>query len=70
MFCFVSDGKLYDAYVSYVNNEYDRKFVNFILKPNLVKHGHKLHLNEGDILPGTGDSSLLPQPVTTPLGVM
>ena len=53
------DGKLYNAYVSYVNNEYDSKFVNFILKPNLGKHGHKLHLNESDILPGTGDASLL-----------
>ncbi|KAK7892121.1 hypothetical protein WMY93_024084 [Mugilogobius chulae] len=31
----LSDGKLYDAYISYVNNDHDRKFVNFILKPHL-----------------------------------
>ncbi|XP_075883383.1 single Ig IL-1-related receptor [Nelusetta ayraudi] len=49
----INDGKLYDAYVSYVNNEYDRKFVNFILKPHLeTKHAYKVHLNENDILPG------------------
>lgn len=57
-FSFV-DGKLYDAYISYVNNEYDRKFVNFILKPNLAKYGQRLHLNDNDILPGTGDISLV-----------
>ncbi|CAL8373435.1 unnamed protein product [Arctogadus glacialis] len=55
----LNDGKLYDAYVSYVNNEYDRKFVNFILKPNLAKRGHKLHLNENDILPGAEPSAEL-----------
>lgn len=53
--CVAADGKLYDAYVSYVNNEYDRKFVNFILKPHLeTKHAYKVHLNENDILPGAG----------------
>ncbi|XP_075995692.1 single Ig IL-1-related receptor [Genypterus blacodes] len=56
----VNDGKLYDAYVSYVNNEYDRKFVNFILKPHLEnKSGYKLHLNENDILPGSEPSAEL-----------
>lgn len=55
-----SDGKLYDAYLSYVNNDYDRKFVNFILKPHLEnKHGYKLHLNDNDILPGAGKITLL-----------
>lgn len=50
------DGKLYDAYISYVNNDYDRKFVNFILKPHLEnKSGYKLHLNDNDILPGAGN---------------
>lgn len=50
-----SDGKLYDAYISYVNNDHDRKFVNFILKPHLEnKNAYKVHLNENDILPGSG----------------
>lgn len=56
----INDGKLYDAYVSYVNNEYDRKFVNFILKPHLeTKHAYKVHLNENDILPGAEPSAEL-----------
>lgn len=56
----LNDGKMYDAYVSYVNNEYDRKFVNFILKPHLEnKYGHKLHLNDNDILPGSEPSAEL-----------
>lgn len=51
---------MYDAYVSYVNNDNDRKFVNFILKPHLEnKYGHKLLLNDTDILPGAGKSSIL-----------
>lgn len=50
-----TDGKLYDAYISYVSNDYDRKFVNFILKPHLEnKNGYKVHLNDNDILPGGG----------------
>lgn len=50
-----SDGKLYDAYISYVNNDHDRKFVNFILKPYLEnKNAYKVHLNDNDILPGGG----------------
>nr|QQD79860.1 single Ig IL-1R-related protein [Trachinotus ovatus] len=56
----LSDGKLYDAYISYVNNDYDRKFVNFILKPHLEnKNGYKLHLNDNDILPGGEPSAEL-----------
>lgn len=54
------DGKLYDAYISYVNNDYDRKFVNFILKPHLEnKNGYKLHLNDNDILPAGGELTLV-----------
>lgn len=50
-----SDGKLHDAYVSYVNNDHDRKFINFILKPYLEnKNAYKVHLNDNDILPGGG----------------
>lgn len=56
----LSDGKLYDAYISYVNNDHDRKFVNFILKPHLEnKDGYKVHLNDNDILPGTEPSAEL-----------
>lgn len=52
-------GKLYDVYISYVNNDYDRKFVNFILKPHLEnKNGYKVHLNDNDILPGGGELTL------------
>lgn len=50
-----SDGKLHDAYVSFVDNDHDRKFVNFILKPYLEnKNAYKVHLNDNDILPGGG----------------
>uniref|UniRef100_A0A3Q1JQZ0 Single immunoglobulin and toll-interleukin 1 receptor (TIR) domain n=1 Tax=Anabas testudineus TaxID=64144 RepID=A0A3Q1JQZ0_ANATE len=56
----LNDGKLYDAYISYVNNDYDRKFVNFILKPHLEnKNGYKVHLNDNDILPGGEPSAEL-----------
>ncbi|XP_061630660.1 single Ig IL-1-related receptor [Phyllopteryx taeniolatus] len=56
----MNDGKLYDAYISYVNNDYDRKFVNFILKPHLEnKHAQKLHLNDNDIMPGSEPSAEL-----------
>ncbi|XP_026166852.1 single Ig IL-1-related receptor [Mastacembelus armatus] len=56
----LNDGKLYDAYISYVNNDYDRKFVNFILKPHLEnKNGFKMHLNDNDILPGGEPSAEL-----------
>lgn len=54
-----SDGKLYDAYISYVNNDHDRKFVNFVLKPHLEnKNAYKVHLNDNDILPGAGELSV------------
>uniref|UniRef100_A0A665UQQ9 Single immunoglobulin and toll-interleukin 1 receptor (TIR) domain n=2 Tax=Echeneis naucrates TaxID=173247 RepID=A0A665UQQ9_ECHNA len=56
----LNDGKLYDAYISYVNNDYDRKFVSFILKPHLEnKNGYKVHLNDNDILPGGEPSAEL-----------
>uniref|UniRef100_A0A3B1JD46 Single immunoglobulin and toll-interleukin 1 receptor (TIR) domain n=1 Tax=Astyanax mexicanus TaxID=7994 RepID=A0A3B1JD46_ASTMX len=54
----IDDGKMYDAYISYINSENDRKFVNFILKPHLEnKYGHKLLLNDTDILPGAEPSA-------------
>lgn len=55
------DGKLYDAYISYSDSPEDRKFVNFILKPQLERHrGYKLFLDDRDLLPraGTGAPSL------------
>lgn len=56
----VNDGKLYDAYISYVNNDHDRKFVTFILKPHLEnKIALKVHLNDNDILPGSEPSAEL-----------
>uniref|UniRef100_A0A3Q3ITS2 Single immunoglobulin and toll-interleukin 1 receptor (TIR) domain n=1 Tax=Monopterus albus TaxID=43700 RepID=A0A3Q3ITS2_MONAL len=56
----LNDGKLYDAYISYVSNDYDRKFVKFILKPHLEKkNGYKVHLNDNDILPGGEPSAEL-----------
>ncbi|XP_072877542.1 single Ig IL-1-related receptor isoform X2 [Chlorocebus sabaeus] len=46
------DGKLYDAYVSYSDCPEDRKFVNFILKPQLERRrGYKLFLDDRDLLP-------------------
>ncbi|TRY95339.1 hypothetical protein DNTS_034098 [Danionella cerebrum] len=56
----LNDGKIYDAFISYVNNENDRKFVNFILKPHLEnKYSHKLMLNDTNILPGAEPSAEL-----------
>ncbi|XP_063758692.1 single Ig IL-1-related receptor isoform X2 [Eleginops maclovinus] len=56
----LSDGKLFDAYISYVNNDHDRKFVNFILKPHLEnKNVYKVHLNDNAILPGSEPSAEL-----------
>ncbi|VTJ61114.1 Hypothetical predicted protein [Marmota monax] len=47
-----TDGKLYDAYVSYSDCPEDRKFVNFILKPQLERRrGYKLFLDDRDLLP-------------------
>ncbi|XP_059253562.1 single Ig IL-1-related receptor isoform X2 [Mustela nigripes] len=48
----MNDGKLYDAYVSYSDSPEDRKFVNFILKPQLERRrGYKLFLDDRDLLP-------------------
>ncbi|TNN87040.1 Single Ig IL-1-related receptor [Liparis tanakae] len=56
----VNDGKSYDAYISYVNNDHDRKFVTFILKPHLEnKIALKVHLNDNDILPDSEPSAEL-----------
>ncbi|XP_048402033.1 single Ig IL-1-related receptor [Stegostoma tigrinum] len=56
----MNDGKLYDAYISYVSADDDRKFVNFILKPHLEnRYGYKLHLDDRDILPGSEPSAEL-----------
>ncbi|XP_039391628.1 single Ig IL-1-related receptor isoform X3 [Mauremys reevesii] len=53
-----SDGKLYDAYVSYANSPDDRKFVNFIMKPQLEnRHGYKLFLDDKTILPNSEPSA-------------
>ncbi|XP_004638087.1 single Ig IL-1-related receptor isoform X2 [Octodon degus] len=48
----MNDGKLYDAFVSYSDCPEDRKFVNFILKPQLERRrGYKLFLDDRDLLP-------------------
>lgn len=49
------DGKLYDAYVSHAGAPDDRKFVHFIMKPQLEnRYGYKLFLDEQTILPNAG----------------
>ncbi|XP_060118167.1 single Ig IL-1-related receptor isoform X1 [Heteronotia binoei] len=54
----INDGKLYDAYVSYANSTDDRKFVNFIMKPQLEnRYGYKLFLDDKDILPNSEPSA-------------
>ncbi|XP_062973129.1 single Ig IL-1-related receptor isoform X2 [Elgaria multicarinata webbii] len=54
----INDGKLYDAYVSYANSTDDRKFANFIVKPQLEnRHGYKLFLDDKDILPNSEPSA-------------
>uniref|UniRef100_H3BAK3 Single Ig and TIR domain containing n=1 Tax=Latimeria chalumnae TaxID=7897 RepID=H3BAK3_LATCH len=56
----INDGKLYDAYVSYICAADDRKFVNFILKPHLEnKYSYKLHLDDSEILPNLEPSAEL-----------
>ncbi|KAF2974520.1 hypothetical protein EK904_000473, partial [Melospiza melodia maxima] len=51
----INDGKLYDAYVSHANAPDDRKFIHFIMKPQLEnRHGYKLFLDEQNILPNSG----------------
>ncbi|XP_006131712.2 single Ig IL-1-related receptor [Pelodiscus sinensis] len=54
----INDGKLYDAYLSYANSPDDRKFVNFIMKPQLEnRHGYKLFLDDKAILPNSEPSA-------------
>ncbi|NXF25663.1 SIGIR protein, partial [Rhodinocichla rosea] len=51
----INDGKLYDAYVSHANAPDDRKFIHFIVKPQLEnRHGYKLFLDQQNILPNSG----------------
>lgn len=58
-----ADGKLYDAYVSYSDSPEDRKFVNFILKPQLERRrGYKLFLDDRDLLPHAGTAAPRPAP--------
>ncbi|NXD14497.1 SIGIR protein, partial [Nothocercus nigrocapillus] len=54
----VNDGKLYDAYVSHANTPDDKKFVHFIMKPQLEnRHGYKLFLDDRTILPNAEPSA-------------
>ncbi|KAI1232693.1 Single Ig IL-1-related receptor, partial [Lamprotornis superbus] len=54
----INDGKLYDAYVSHATAPDDRKFVHFIVKPQLEnRHGYKLFLDEQNILPNSEPSA-------------
>ncbi|NXX24965.1 SIGIR protein, partial [Nicator chloris] len=54
----INDGKLYDAYVSHTTAPDDRKFVHFIVKPQLEnRHGYKLFLDEQNILPNSEPSA-------------
>ncbi|CAH2326288.1 single Ig IL-1-related receptor [Pelobates cultripes] len=56
----ISDGRLFDAYVSFCPSNVDTKFTNFILKPHLEnKYGYKLHLDEMNLLPNTEPSAEL-----------
>lgn len=48
----MNDGKLYDAYIAYSDSPEDRKFVDFVLKPQLERRrGYKLLLDHRDLLP-------------------
>ncbi|XP_042738694.1 single Ig IL-1-related receptor [Lagopus leucura] len=54
----MNDGKLYDAYVSHATAPDDRKFVHFIVKPQLEnRYGYKLYLDEQNILPNAEPSA-------------
>nr|XP_013803719.1 PREDICTED: single Ig IL-1-related receptor [Apteryx mantelli mantelli] len=54
----INDGKLYDAYVSHANSPDDKKFVHFIVKPQLEnRHGYKLFLDDKTILPNSEPSA-------------
>uniref|UniRef100_A0A8C4R853 Single immunoglobulin and toll-interleukin 1 receptor (TIR) domain n=1 Tax=Eptatretus burgeri TaxID=7764 RepID=A0A8C4R853_EPTBU len=49
----INDGKQYDAYMSYANADFDRKFVNLTLRPFLEnRYGFRLHMDMVDLLPG------------------
>lgn len=66
------DGKLYDAYVSHASAPDDRKFVHFIVKPQLEnRYGYKLFLDEQTILPNSGrhQTGTGPGGGTTPMPV-
>uniref|UniRef100_A0A8C3CTI7 Single Ig and TIR domain containing n=1 Tax=Cairina moschata TaxID=8855 RepID=A0A8C3CTI7_CAIMO len=54
----INDGKLYDAYVSHATAPDNRKFVHFIVKPQLEnRYGYKLFLDEQNILPNAEPSA-------------
>ncbi|NWV66527.1 SIGIR protein, partial [Malurus elegans] len=54
----MNDGKLYDAYISHATAPDDRKFVHFIVKPQLEnRYGYKLFLDEQNILPNSEPSA-------------
>ncbi|NXG18619.1 SIGIR protein, partial [Grallaria varia] len=54
----INDGKLYDAYVSHAAAPDDRKFVHFIVKPQLEnRYGYKLFLDEQNMLPNSEPSA-------------
>lgn len=54
----MNDGKLYDAYVSHATAPDDRKFVHFIVKPQLEnRYGYKLYLDEQNIMPNAEPSA-------------
>ncbi|XP_071415666.1 single Ig IL-1-related receptor isoform X1 [Pithys albifrons albifrons] len=54
----INDGKLYDAYVSHATAPDDRKFVHFIVKPQLEnRYGYKLFLDEQNMLPNSEPSA-------------
>ncbi|XP_056384435.1 single Ig IL-1-related receptor isoform X3 [Hyla sarda] len=55
-----TDGRLFDACVSFCPSNIDTKFTNFILKPQLEnRYGYKLHLDERSLLPSTEPSAEL-----------
>nr|XP_033784742.1 single Ig IL-1-related receptor isoform X3 [Geotrypetes seraphini] len=55
-----TDGKLFDAFVSYSSSTNDKKFANFILKPHLEnRYGYKLYLDDKNILPSSEPSAEL-----------
>ncbi|NWU98694.1 SIGIR protein, partial [Upupa epops] len=54
----LNDGKLFDAFVSHTAAPDDRKFVHFIVKPQLEnRFGYKLFLEEQNILPNAEPSA-------------